>query len=611
MDLVVRRGGIDKRRVFDIRGNHDKYGVPRVGSNLDFFSLYSVNSQLHRLANIHSISLMGRSRSYIFLGIDDTMSIGIRGPSNLFGHPSDETIDAVEAELQYWNSSHSSSVTKVVFGHFPLSFTASSENGGRYEPLFARQSVAAYICGHLHAKFSKQLWRFHTAELAVSDGPKEPQRVKKQFWEWELGDWKEFRMIRILAVDEGKVSFLDMELSSPNQDSFQTTILITYPTDSRNMNHLSSVPQRQLLRNDINALVFSASPILNVTAKVLDSSRAFRIVEEVPLQPAASSSVSGKQAIFHAKWNAETYRNDSSAVRYWLQVSVVDSQGKETVSSSRPFSVEGKCAAEYPSTWLAFLVIGIRWEDLYSILLWSNICFLFILLSLPKILNIFMERSASYQKWAMSVSISSPIQQRRFLFSVLWFLIEGSMSRVVWLSLVVYLVYLLNFPWFWGYVSSENGDIAPMYMFGWRISSTVTMNNVGMNGNPDVMTVTLPFMYLVVTPLVLLIYSLFAERSAACLQCSFRKTRDSEQKVQLVAGAPLQSSEFISTSSVSRRTRRTFLLPACLVIACIHIRQCYSLMGAYGVSTVALSPAFSWVPPILLAAAICSTSKTW
>ena len=40
-------------------------------------------------------------------------------------------------------------------------------------------------------------------------------------------------------------------------------------------------------------------------------------------------------------------------------------------------------------------------------------------------------------------------------------------------------------------------------------------------------------------------------------------------------------------------------------------QQCCSLMGAYGVGSVALSPAFSWIPPLLLAAALYSTSKPW
>ncbi|XP_066165212.1 putative metallophosphoesterase At3g03305 isoform X3 [Oryza sativa Japonica Group] len=195
IDAIVGIGGIDKSRIFDIRGNHDTYGVPYRGGKLDFFSTYSVNSQLDRLSTISSILLQGR-RNYLFLGIDDTMSIGIRYPANLFGHPTDKRIDAVNSELQYWSNHSNVPITKVVFGHYPMSFTTSSQKGQRYESIFAKQSISAYLCGHLHAKISKQLWRFH--EMSATT-----QEQKSSYWEWELGDWKESRLMRILAIDGG------------------------------------------------------------------------------------------------------------------------------------------------------------------------------------------------------------------------------------------------------------------------------------------------------------------------------------------------------------------------------------------------------------------------
>lgn len=57
IDAIVGSGGIDKSRIFDIRGNHDTYGVPYRGGKLDFFSTYSVNSQFKRLSTISSILL--------------------------------------------------------------------------------------------------------------------------------------------------------------------------------------------------------------------------------------------------------------------------------------------------------------------------------------------------------------------------------------------------------------------------------------------------------------------------------------------------------------------------------------------------------------------------
>ncbi|KAJ0976055.1 hypothetical protein J5N97_018020 [Dioscorea zingiberensis] len=609
MDAIVRHNVIEKRRIFDIRGNHDKYGVPYVGHNLDFFSTHSINSQLHRHNTINSISLVGKNRIYHFLGIDDTIASGIRGPSNLFGHPTDRRLDAVESELQFWDNQPAGLVTKVVFGHFPMSFITSSKRGRSYESIFARQSVSAYICGHLHAKFSKKLWRLH-----MIDFPTDPKASKGvgQFWEWELGDWKESRLMRILAIDGGKVSFLDIGLSSQNQllDDFPTTILITYPTDSRYMNQVEI--KNPMVRHDINALVFSVQTILNVTARVFDSSRAFKIVEEIPLQSLNCSVIS--ESLFHAKWNAENYKS-MSASRLWLQVFVIDDTGKETASAMRPFSVEGKLAY-HPSTWLAYLIFNVQWEDLYFFLLWSNACFLILLLFLPKLLNYFMENNESYQKCAMSISVSSPIRQKKVLFWVLWYLLEGSRSRKFWLAMVLYLLYLLKMPWFSGHATSEYGDIAKMYLHGWSIQTPSSTFMEEEQGYPDIMTITLPFLYLVVTPVFLLIYGLLAKSSGYCLYHG-RKMRSSHEPLprgqdqEFATQTPQKYSIGIISSWTMKLcgdwTRRTLLL-LCLIITLIHSKLCSALMAAYGVGPVALSPALTWAPPLFLAAAVYAST---
>ncbi|XP_020575228.1 putative metallophosphoesterase At3g03305 isoform X2 [Phalaenopsis equestris] len=479
MDALVKQSGLERRRIFDIRGNHDKYGVPYVGSTLDFFSVHSISSQFNRLGTIQSISLVGEDRRYIFLGIDDTMRIGLRGPSNLFGHPSANRIHTVEAELQYWDNHPVAFVTKVVFGHFPMSFTASAETGERYEPVFARHSISAYICGHLHSKFGKQLWRLHTF------------KALSHFWEWELGDWKEFRFIRILAIDRGDVSFLDMELLSISEppNGFKTSILVTYPMDSRSMSRVKE--HTQLVRNDINALVFSVQRIINVTANIFDSWRAVKLMEEIPLQPASGSS-NGKP-LYHAKWNAENYVS-ASATRYWLQVRVIDFKGEQTATELRPFSVEGKTAG-FSSSLLAFLVFDLQWEQVFYFLKWSNIYFLVLLLCLPKLLNLFMERNSSYQKWAMSAFISSSpsFYQRKFLFRLLWFLMEGSRTKKLWYAMVIYLLYLLTMPWFWGHATSEKGNIFELCLSGWRMRTSSGETTSEWIGIPDSMTITLPF----------------------------------------------------------------------------------------------------------------------
>ncbi|KAL6907531.1 hypothetical protein ACP4OV_002570 [Aristida adscensionis] len=594
IDAIVRRGGIDKSRIFDIRGNHDTYGVPRRGGKLDFFSTYSVSSQLERLGIISSILLQG-DRSYLFLGIDDTMSVGIRFPANLFGHPTDKRIEAVNSELQYWANHSGVPITKVVFGHFPMSFTATSKNGQRYESIFARQSISAYLCGHLHAKVSKKLWRYHEMRITTED-------QMSSFWEWELGDWKDSRLMRILAIDGGAVSFVDHTLDQ----ALQTSILVTYPTDSRSMNMLES--KKWSLRNDINVLVFSNQVIRNVSARVFDSHNDFKIVEEIPLQPVASSSA--HKPLFHAKWNAENYRSPSPT-RYWLQVFVLHSHGTKTSSEQRPFSVEGKMAIPR-QPWMNYLIFEVQWEYMYQVLLRCNLAFTLVSLFSPKLLHLFVMRSSSYQRWAVSV-LSSPIQQRKAYFWLVWFFMEGTRSTPVWFSLVIYVLWLIKMPWFWGRATSEHGEISRMYLSGWSMPFYGSKLS-----NPDVLVITLPFLYLVVVPAIALIYGLFAEKAVAYLRHSRRteyvagSANTSSELACLLPGTPrsllrsLSDKMSLMIEFCGGWIRRALLL-ACLTTVLIHLKLCSMLMSAYGAAPVALSPPLTWMPLLLLSiAAYCT-----
>lgn len=534
------------------------------------------------------------------------MSIGIRYPANLFGHPTDKRIDAVNSELQYWSNHSNVPITKVVFGHYPMSFTTSSQKGQRYESIFAKQSISAYLCGHLHAKISKQLWRFH--EMSATT-----QEQKSSYWEWELGDWKESRLMRILAIDGGAISFIDHTL----KQAFQTSILITYPTDSRSMNTLESM--NWSTRNDINVLVFSNQVIRNVSARVFDSHNEFKIVEEIPLQLVATPSV--HKPLFHAEWNAENYKSPSPT-RYWLQVFAQDSQGGKTSSERRPFSVEGKVQIQSRPC-LNYLIFEVQWEDMYQVLLWSNFAFIIVLLFPPKLLYHFMKKSLTYQRWTVSV-MPSPIQPRKAYFWLVWFLMEGARSRPIWFSLLIYVIWLIEMPWFWGHATSEKGEIAQMYLSGWSIPSLGEDLTWNKSSNPDVLVITLPFLYLVVVPVVVVIYSLFAEKAVACL----RHSRRTENTVNPTNSNPesgyLLPSASVSLANLSDKkilsmvmkfcggwTRRVLLL-LCCIIAVIHLKLSSRLMSAYGAKPVAFSPPVTWMPLLLLSAtAYCTMPNTY
>jgi hypothetical protein len=99
---------------------------------------------------------------HFFVGFDDSMTVGLRGPSNSFGHPTDELLEQLDQELRRWENEFTEGITKIVYGHYPMSFTTSTETGKRPEEVMAKNGVTAYLCGHLHATFGRRLYKRHT-----------------------------------------------------------------------------------------------------------------------------------------------------------------------------------------------------------------------------------------------------------------------------------------------------------------------------------------------------------------------------------------------------------------------------------------------------------------
>lgn len=57
MEDVMKMSGLNKSIFYDLRGNHDNFGVPLVGGLFDFFSKYSINGQLRRRENVNSVTI--------------------------------------------------------------------------------------------------------------------------------------------------------------------------------------------------------------------------------------------------------------------------------------------------------------------------------------------------------------------------------------------------------------------------------------------------------------------------------------------------------------------------------------------------------------------------
>lgn len=57
MKEIIENSKLPRRIFYDMRGNHDSFGVPASGEDYDFYSKYSINAKLRRQGRVQSITL--------------------------------------------------------------------------------------------------------------------------------------------------------------------------------------------------------------------------------------------------------------------------------------------------------------------------------------------------------------------------------------------------------------------------------------------------------------------------------------------------------------------------------------------------------------------------
>ncbi|PSR92914.1 Metallophosphoesterase precursor [Actinidia chinensis var. chinensis] len=606
MEDVIKRSGLNKNLFYDLRGNHDNFGVPKLDGLFDFYSRYSINTQLGRSGQVNSVTVENAVRKILFVGVDSTMSVGLRGPTNLFGHPTDQLLTEIDSELSQWSSESTRPITKISFGHYPLSFSAAANSGKTLKDIFLNHSLSAYICGHLHTAFGKNLKRHHhltdkhltsqkfyqlNAHQRFSGSIENCSNGRpafKEFWEWEMGDWKKNRAMRILAVDRGFLSFVDIDFKLGAK---KTIVLPTFPLDSRFMLTMSSSDQYKCQSIDpssyaIRALVFSVSPIVSVVARIYDLRPGnLLLVLESSMRNHAGSFSRGD--LYVALWNYTAFE-DPSPDRFWLQIEATDIGGRSTLSELRPFSVNG-LSAKLSWTWIEFLAMGCQWSALYYPIIWSFYLATFSILIIPKfILTSTRKHCCNYKN----------------------FIAEFNGVPLLWLGMLIYLFYLLLFPWLWGQVVTDDGEMGFMTYKGW----VVKLNKIGkleFIGVPDIMVVVFPHLFFVVLPSILVTLALAAERGMyrEHLLC-FSGKKEDDHVVENTTGSQSRDScgNAKSKLCLGKRWVRNILLLISLAIFWTHFESCRVLVKAYEMNPLLHFPVYSLSMPLLLASAIY---RTW
>ncbi|KAE9448067.1 hypothetical protein C3L33_20037, partial [Rhododendron williamsianum] len=267
MQDVIERSGLDKDIFYDVRGNHDAFGVPTIGGLFDFFSKHSINARLGRSGQVNSVTVqVSCSLHFIIIFLAYMLSLG------------------------FWEDPQR---------YFPQAFLVS----------LSMWASAYKVC---------------------------IQRI----WEWEMGDWRKSRAMRILSIDRGFLSFVDIDFE-----------LGAYST--------------------IRTLVFSSSTIASVVVRIYDSRPGnLNVVLESSMNKHDGGTFS-RGDLYVAPWNFEAFE-DPSPDRYWLQVEATDIAGRNFIAKKS-------------------LINGIAWvfKEFYAVpLLWLGIVvYLFYLLLCPWVLG--------------------------------------------------------------------------------------------------------------------------------------------------------------------------------------------------------------------------------
>ncbi|KAL9234860.1 hypothetical protein vseg_009679 [Gypsophila vaccaria] len=606
---VVKKSGLDKSIFYDVRGNHDNFGVPDIGGSYDFYSNYSVNAQVGRSGHLNSVTLQTENRRHLFVGIDTTMAVGLRGPTNLFGHPTDKLLAELDSELSQWDGEPTKPVTKISFGHFPLSFTAASESGKNLKDIFLKHSISAYLCGHLHASFGKNLKRHHqpgnnlmqlNMHQTLSRSSSNGSSVIQEFWEWEMGDWRKTRAMRILAIDRGHTSFLDIDLRSVSKKTF---ILPTFPLDSRLMwrSSLLTEYERQTAEASdymtIRTLVFSSSPISSVVARVYDSqSGTLASVLEASMTKIDSGTSRG--TLYAVPWNFIAFE-DPNPERYWLQIEAIDISGRSTITDLRPFSING-VRGSLSWTWKEFKVMGCQWAALYLPILWlCHGSFLFILL-IPVAITSFSSKQYTMQNF---------IVHQGFVNGLGWVLVELYNLCDVWYGILGYLFYLVLCPWLSGQLFTDGGERGYMTYKGWAVANPGVSGKLEYIAFPDVMVIVIPHLVFVVFPSLLVAIGLAVESEMYRIHLLALSGKKEDDLHKAPGSGQNADQNATSKSYIARRWLRKFLVLVYLGILYRHFKSCRALVKAYEMNPLVHFPVYSLWLPLLLAYAIYRTRR--
>ncbi|CAH8501553.1 unnamed protein product [Heterobilharzia americana] len=417
--VLVNSGVLKLTKWFDIRGNHDAFDVPSSGHARDYYSQFGVKGKPPTKSYIFKVSKS--YGQYSFVSIDLSLEPGIKWPFNFFGYLS---MDVQKQLLKSITQAKGSNQT-FIFGHHPTSTVVSQDLNLRS---LIGDNAFAYLCGHLHTLHGT------TKRMYVS----QPQG----YWEWELGDWRENRYYRIVAVDHDLVSFVDVVKSTKNSGVTEwPIILITNPKNSQFLLPNKEPVDRIKSSTHIRILVWSKWPIQSVSVKINDIFQGYAqpatLVDDDTITPTTQSP------LYILSWNPSQW-SDASHSFHTIEVTAKDTFGNQR-TVTQPFSFQDP--TEFKTGFLSRYFISTNLSTSVAVLyymLWILMCTFVILprfFHRPRFIGCLYRTRLGKGMYRLSST-------NRILFVVL-----------------IYMLYSISCPIFMGYLWTTNSVTFSVMVF--------------------------------------------------------------------------------------------------------------------------------------------------
>ncbi|XP_023024648.2 transmembrane protein 62 isoform X1 [Leptinotarsa decemlineata] len=407
---ILKEARIQEKTLWlDIRGNHDNFNVADFKSKQNFFTNYSIQGKKNPRS--YRYQMRKRNNLYTFIGIDACLEPGPRRPFNFVGILDDLEVNELNSLIQQTENSPNNYT--VFFGHFPTSCIITPGHESVRDMIGKHKEGMVYVCGHLH-RLGGLVPKMYTLQ-------------KAGFLELELGDWKDNRVYRMLAIDHGLLSFTDI------QHREWPVVLITNPKHALFVN-----PAREnldIMKNSthVRILAFSLSRIDFVKIKIDNGS--WMHCKRV------------KGPLFVAPWDPENYLHGL----HKIEVHIKDVEGR-TKSISQPFSLDGtRLSFGLLAKFILMTSASVLFKSLFFVMLAVTV--------FPLIIVRYMHELVAAGK------IVKPRLRRSCWFNWLkkmW--IMSTVDRIFW-PIVLYPIYLAIGPWSIGYIIEDHVGA----VFAWGI----------------------------------------------------------------------------------------------------------------------------------------------